>query len=54
MVHVDDQPLNDEPHVPFGGVKGSGLGRYNADAILREFTETKWISIQHEPREYPL
>ncbi|MFC6723802.1 aldehyde dehydrogenase family protein, partial [Halobium palmae] len=54
MVHINDQPLNDEPHVPFGGTKGSGLGRYNADAILREFTTTKWISVQHEPREYHL
>ena len=54
MVHVNDQPINDEPHVPFGGVKGSGLGRYNGESILREFTREKWISIQHEPREYPL
>ncbi|MFW5918278.1 MAG: aldehyde dehydrogenase family protein [Haloferacaceae archaeon] len=54
MVHINDQPLNDEPHIPFGGVKASGLGRYNADAIMHELTETKWISTQHEPREFPL
>ncbi|MFB6096221.1 MAG: aldehyde dehydrogenase family protein [Haloferacaceae archaeon] len=54
MVHVNDQTLNDEPHIPFGGVKGSGMGRYNTDAILREFTRERWISIQHEPREFPL
>ncbi|WP_254862437.1 aldehyde dehydrogenase family protein [Halovivax gelatinilyticus] len=52
MIHVNDQPINDEPHVPFGGVKDSGLGRYNADSILEEVTTTKWISIQHEPRQY--
>lgn len=53
MVHINDQPLNDHAHTPFGGVGASGLGRYNNEAILREFTETKWVSIQREPRDYP-
>lgn len=53
MVHINDQPINDEPHIPFGGVKASGMGRYNGDAIMRRFTETRWISIQHERRQYP-
>ncbi|ELZ13629.1 aldehyde dehydrogenase [Halovivax asiaticus JCM 14624] len=53
MIHINDQPINDEPHVPFGGMKHSGLGRYNADSILDELTTTKWISIQREPRQYP-
>ncbi len=26
---------------------------YNATEIMDEMTETKWISVQHEPREYP-
>lgn len=54
MIHINDQTLNDEAHVPFGGVGASGIGRYNADAIMHELTQTKWISIQREPREYPL
>lgn len=53
MVHINDQSIHDEPHIPFGGVKMSGSGRYNGEAILEELTELKWISIQHEPREYP-
>jgi aldehyde dehydrogenase (NAD+) len=53
MVHVGDQPINDEAHVPFSGTKASGMGGYNAEEFLREVTETKWISLQHEPREYP-
>lgn len=53
MIHINDQPVNDEPHVPFGGMKESGIGRYNGEQILEEVTTTKWISIQHEPREYP-
>ncbi|WP_436931777.1 aldehyde dehydrogenase family protein [Halosimplex halobium] len=53
MVHVNDQPINEEPHVPFGGTKASGIGRYNGEAALREFTEPKWVSVQREPRRYP-
>lgn len=53
MIHVNDQPANDEPHIPFGGVGASGIGRYNDDAIKDELTTTKWVSVQREPREYP-
>ncbi len=53
MVHVDDQPVNDEAHVPFGGIKASGVGGYNGTDIMDELTEKKWISLQHERREYP-
>lgn len=53
MVHVNDQPINDEAHVPFGGTGSSGMGTYNSDEFLKEITETKWISLQHEPRKFP-
>ncbi|WP_435182606.1 aldehyde dehydrogenase family protein [Halobellus sp. EA9] len=53
MVHINDQPINNEPHVPFGGTKNSGMGRYNGEWIIDELTEHKWTSIQHRPREYP-
>jgi aldehyde dehydrogenase (NAD+) len=53
MVHVNDQPANDEPHVPFGGYKESGIGRFNGEHILKELTQVKWISIQRDSREYP-
>ncbi|MCG1003787.1 MULTISPECIES: aldehyde dehydrogenase family protein [Halobacterium] len=53
-VHINDQPINDEAHVPFSGIGASGMGTYNSDAFLHEVTETKWISVQHEPRDYPL
>ncbi|WP_135824457.1 aldehyde dehydrogenase family protein [Halorussus ruber] len=53
MVHINGQTLNDEPHVAFGGVGASGIGRYNGEWIMEEFTETRWISVQDEPREYP-
>jgi len=53
MVHVNDQPINDEAHVPFSGTGASGLGGYNSEDFLDEVTEKKWISLQHEPREFP-
>ncbi|QLC35152.1 aldehyde dehydrogenase family protein (plasmid) [Halarchaeum sp. CBA1220] len=52
-VHINDQPINDEAHVPFSGIGASGMGHYNSDAFLDEVTETKWISIQHDARDYP-
>ncbi|MEF8887765.1 MAG: aldehyde dehydrogenase family protein [Haloarculaceae archaeon] len=54
MVHVNDHPIQDEPNAPFGGVKESGLGRYNGEWVMDEMVEPKWISVQHEDRDYDL
>ncbi|MCL2781563.1 MAG: aldehyde dehydrogenase family protein, partial [Actinomycetia bacterium] len=43
MCHVNDQSINDEPHVMFGGEKASGLGRFNAQWVVDKFTTEKWI-----------
>jgi acyl-CoA reductase-like NAD-dependent aldehyde dehydrogenase len=53
MVHIGDQTVNDEPQVPFGGVKGSGYGRMGGKAALDEFTELRWISLQMTKRTFP-
>ncbi|SFH03973.1 aldehyde dehydrogenase (NAD+) [Halopelagius inordinatus] len=52
-VHINDQPINDEAHIPFSGTAASGMGGYNSETMLREVTETKWISHQREARDYP-
>lgn len=52
MVHVNDHPIQDEPNAPFGGMKASGLGRYNGEWVMDELLEPKWISVQHDDREY--
>ncbi|QSW98920.1 aldehyde dehydrogenase family protein [Haloterrigena alkaliphila] len=52
MVHINDQPINEDHNAPFGGVKDSGLGRYHGEWIVRELTEPKWISVQNEDRDY--
>jgi acyl-CoA reductase-like NAD-dependent aldehyde dehydrogenase len=53
MVHIGDQTVNDEPQAPFGGVKGSGYGRFGGQAALDEFTELRWINVQRVPRTFP-
>ncbi|WP_270179742.1 aldehyde dehydrogenase family protein [Alkalihalobacillus sp. CinArs1] len=53
MVHINDQPVNDEAHMAFGGEKESGLGRFGGEWALDKFTTVKWISVQQERREYP-
>ncbi|MGX9135082.1 aldehyde dehydrogenase family protein [Rummeliibacillus sp. JY-2-4R] len=53
MTHLNDQTVNDEPTVPFGGMRESGIGRFGNPSIVDEFTKKKWISVQTKPREYP-
>ena len=53
MVHVNDQTVNDEPQAPFGGMKGSGYGRFGGQAALDEFTELRWINVQRTNRTFP-
>lgn len=53
MVHIGDQTVNDEPQVPFGGVKDSGFGRMGGKAALDEFTELRWVSVQQTQRTFP-
>jgi acyl-CoA reductase-like NAD-dependent aldehyde dehydrogenase len=49
-VHINDQSIYDEVHVPFGGMKDSGWGRFGGKAALEEFTELRTITVQRPPR----
>jgi acyl-CoA reductase-like NAD-dependent aldehyde dehydrogenase len=53
IVHVNDQTVGDEPQMPFGGVKDSGFGRFGGRAVLDEFTELRWITIQSGTHPFP-
>jgi acyl-CoA reductase-like NAD-dependent aldehyde dehydrogenase len=53
IVHVNDQPVHDEPQMPFGGVKDSGWGRFGGAAATEEFTELKWVTVQSGTRPFP-
>ncbi|MGQ2912143.1 aldehyde dehydrogenase family protein [Aeromicrobium sp.] len=56
IVHINDQTVDDEANSPFGGVGASGTGSRHggARANLEAFTETRWITMQAEPAQYPL
>ena len=53
IVHVNDQPVGDEPQMPFGGVKDSGFGRFGGTAVVDEFTELRWITVQRGSHPFP-
>jgi aldehyde dehydrogenase (NAD+) len=53
MFHVNDGTVHDEPLVPFGGEKHSGIGRLNGETTVDAFTTTKWISVQHGRSRFP-
>jgi vanillin dehydrogenase len=54
ICHINDTTVQDEPQMPFGGVKASGWGRFGGRAALEEFTELRWITIQELARQYPI
>lgn len=54
ICHINDATVHDEPPMPFGGVKHSGWGRFGGTAALEEFTELRWITVQDNPRQYPI
>jgi vanillin dehydrogenase len=54
ICHINDTTVQDEPQMPFGGVKASGFGRFGGRAALEEFTELRWITVQDVPRTYPI
>ncbi|QEY63090.1 aldehyde dehydrogenase family protein [Metapseudomonas lalkuanensis] len=53
MTHINDIPVSDAPNAPFGGEKNSGIGRFNGDWAIDEFTTVHWITVQRTPRHYP-
>jgi benzaldehyde dehydrogenase (NAD) len=54
ICHINSSTVHDEPQMPFGGVKGSGWGRFGGRAALEEFTELRWITVQQTSRHYPI
>ena len=54
MVHVNDQTINDEAIIPFGGMGLSGNGgRFGGEANEETFTEWQWVTIRDEPKSFP-
>ena len=53
ICHVNGPTVHDEAQMPFGGVKGSGIGRFGGKAGVEAFTELRWLTVQTAPRHYP-
>jgi aldehyde dehydrogenase (NAD+) len=54
MTHVNDSPVNSEDNTAFGGEKRSGIGRFGGTWAGGEFTTDHWISVQYQPRRFPI
>ena len=54
MVHVNDQTVNDEAIIPFGGMGLSGNGsRFGGEANVDTFTDWQWVTVRDEPKSFP-
>jgi acyl-CoA reductase-like NAD-dependent aldehyde dehydrogenase len=39
--------------MPFGGVKGSGFGRFGGAAAIDEFTDLHWVTVRSGTHPFP-
>ncbi|CAN7447247.1 aldehyde dehydrogenase [Pararhizobium sp. LjRoot255] len=53
ICHINGPTLHDEAQMPFGGVKGSGYGRFGGKAAINEFTDLRWITVEDSAQHYP-
>ncbi len=55
LVHINDQTINDEAVIPFGGVLSSGTGSRHGgvQANLDAFTDTQWVTMRGTLPQYP-
>jgi salicylaldehyde dehydrogenase len=51
--HVNGATVQNEAQAPYGGTKHSGYGRFDGRAVIDEFTELKWVTIEPEDQPYP-
>ncbi|MER9523508.1 aldehyde dehydrogenase [Mesorhizobium sp. M0292] len=53
ICHINGPTVGDEAQMPFGGVKGSGYGRFGGKASIAEFTDLRWLTIEDPGQHYP-
>jgi benzaldehyde dehydrogenase (NAD) len=55
LVHINDQTVNDEALIPFGGVGESGTGSRHGgtQANLDAFTDVQWVTLRGDLPRYP-
>jgi acyl-CoA reductase-like NAD-dependent aldehyde dehydrogenase len=52
-VHINGATVQNEAQAPYGGSKASGYGRFDGRAVIDEFTELKWLTIEPSGQPYP-
>ncbi|WP_297835511.1 aldehyde dehydrogenase [Pseudomonas sp.] len=52
-VHINGATVQNEPQAPYGGMKNSGHGRFDGSAVIDEFTEVKWVTVEPADQPYP-
>ena len=53
-VHINGSTVQNEAQAPYGGTKDSGYGKFDGRAVIDEFTELKWITIEPSVQDYPV
>jgi benzaldehyde dehydrogenase (NAD) len=54
LLHINDQTVLGDPHIPYGGRGASGNGsRIGGPANWDEFTQWQWITVREAPPPYP-
>jgi acyl-CoA reductase-like NAD-dependent aldehyde dehydrogenase len=52
-VHINGATVQNEAQAPYGGMKQSGYGRFDGRAVIDQFTELKWVTIEPSNQPYP-
>jgi acyl-CoA reductase-like NAD-dependent aldehyde dehydrogenase len=52
-VHINGSTVQNEAQAPYGGTKSSGFGRFDGRAVIDEFTELKWLTLEQSNQGYP-
>jgi acyl-CoA reductase-like NAD-dependent aldehyde dehydrogenase len=52
-VHINGATVQNEAQAPYGGMKKSGYGRFDGRAVIDEFTELKWVTVEPANQPYP-
>jgi len=54
ICHINGPTVHDEAQMPFGGVKASGYGSFGGKTAIEQFTQLRWVTLQHGVRHYPI
>lgn len=53
-VNVNGATVQNEVQAPYGRTEHNGYGRFYGRAVIDEFTELKWITLEPLKQDYPV